>query len=113
MSAKDSIAFPTAGRIVNFVLGDGQIRPAIVCRTPDSTHETALPKLQLQVFIDRTADRQHGKHAGENSGRAAIMIIDAAGQTQKVVDAENYASQVPYADPGAMTPGSWHWPVRT
>jgi hypothetical protein len=82
---------------------------------PDArnTHDTELPNLQLQVFLNSTAHRQHGKHRGEHAGRAAIMIIDAAGQTQKVVDADNFAAQVPYADAEGKTRETWRWPLRS
>jgi hypothetical protein len=111
----DTPQTPSVGRIVHFVLGDGQLRPAIVTRDPDSRDQEVTNgkcKLQLQVFLDRTADRQHGQHEGELHGRPAIMYMEN-GFSQKCVDADDFAAQVPYDsgnDVGTYPVKTWHWP---
>lgn len=79
---------PTVGRIVHYVLTDGQHRPAIVVRAwgeePHSAPDYA-DSVNLQVFLD-------GSNDGSESG----------------VDWE---TSVRYDETG-KTPYTWHWPER-
>ncbi len=77
---------PTVGRIVHFVLTDGQVRPAIVVRV------WSPEMVNLRVFLDGTNDR------------------DVAG----ACNADGWATSVHYHEyaVGNYAPGTWFWPPR-
>ncbi len=75
---------PSLGRIVHFILPDGQHRPAIIVRIWDVV-PTDKSMVQLQVFTDGTNDRLQNV------------------EWRKSV----------HQDPAAATPGTWHEPERS
>ncbi|MDB5042150.1 MAG: hypothetical protein JWN27_2876 [Candidatus Eremiobacteraeota bacterium] len=97
---------PTAGRIVHFVLGDGQVRPAMIVRVWSAT------LVQLQVFLDGTNDTQPTQRGDHTL--AAIDNLTTTGVSQ-VCDPRGWATSVSYAAPvevGMLEPRTWFWPPR-
>ncbi|MDB5094462.1 MAG: hypothetical protein JWO85_2563 [Candidatus Eremiobacteraeota bacterium] len=76
---------PTVGRIVHFVLPDGQVRPAIIVRV------WSPEMVNLRVFLDGTNDAPDG------------------GYLQR-----EWATSVHYREyaVGNYAPGTWFWPPR-
>jgi hypothetical protein len=92
----------TAGRIVNFVLGNKEIRPAIVVK-PWSDQ-----CVQLHVFLDGMNDLQH-----DGTGKCALHAMHADGKSHyDVCGPTGWATSVQYADGAHPIPGTWHWPSR-
>jgi hypothetical protein len=79
---------PTIGRIVHFVLPNGQHRPGIVVHNwPGNDPPGGL--VQLQVFTDSDADGRYNDQLPAVSWRTSIK-----------------------QDEETMAPGTWHWPER-
>lgn len=89
---------PTVGRIVNFVMGDGEtIRPAIVVRVWSDTC------INLRAFLDGTNDSQ-------------AIKVQRDGYSLDVCAPDGWATSVVYQEPiegVASQPSTWHWPART
>lgn len=83
MGNKDAFLTQEQGGLVHFVMGDGQIRPAIIVRKFDND------LCNLQVFVDGTNDKGLVPPASLESG---LM----------------WATSVPYS--ADYEAGSWHWP---
>ncbi len=92
----------TVGRIVHFVLGSGDVRPAVVVRVwPGS--------LNLRVFLDGTNDTEL------RGGLTALDVRSDAG-VAPICTPDGWATSVEYREPveGAkLEPGTWFWPPRT
>lgn len=87
---------PTIGRIVNYVLANSDIRPAIIVRIWSDTC------VNLRVFFD-----------GSNDERAGGFEY---GSTAAAFGAE-WRTSVSYVEPPAysgleLQPNTWHWPQR-
>jgi hypothetical protein len=106
------------GRIVHFVLPNGEHRPAIVVRVwpeefPNNSHDHT--GLNLQVFLDGANDNEAYR------GMELPAKIDLLHGTMWYTNAQ-YAPPPPegerISDPGlpegvAIAPfGTWHWPER-
>ena len=87
------------GRIVHFVLPNGEHRPAIVVRVwPDEFlhNQQDTTGLNLQVFLDGTND---------NEAYAGLFLpakIDTLHGTMWYTSAQY--------DPSGIQTGTWHWP---
>jgi len=78
----------TVGRIVNYVLADGQVRPLMVTHVQGA----ALGHVNGVLFFDGSNDarvlpREHTDPAGQPYMQLAVIRYDAN-----------------------KTPGTWHWP---
>ncbi len=80
----------TVGRIVHFVMPDGDHRPAIVVRTWGGDC------VQLQVFLDGTNDLTPAENGGISREIAERGLM--------------WATSVPYSE--QPQPRTWHWPER-
>lgn len=87
----------TEGRIVHYVLEDGQNRPAIVVRAWRAGVGEGKPTgtVQLQVFLD----------GGNDTTRPDIL-----GRLYGSAEMTRWATSVPYDETRA--PHTWHWPER-
>ena len=85
----------TVGRIVHYVMPDGQYpgehRPAIVLKTWSPTC------VQLAVLVDGTNDYPHQQFKDARDGSQSIPVVWRTSVCQDEV-----------SKPG----GSWHWPER-
>jgi hypothetical protein len=89
------------GRIVHYVLKDGQHRPAIVVGVwPNEFPDNIENKtgLNLQVFLDGWNDKAHAE------GTPATMEGNSAPATKWIASAP-YCSITSHAE-------TWHWPER-
>jgi len=79
----------TEGRIVHFVLKNGEHRPAIIVNSwPHISEYVASGKVNLTVFLDGSNDRNTG-------------IVDTADGML------GWGTSVPYSE--EKLPGTWHW----
>lgn len=89
---------PTVGRIVNFTLANGEVRPAIVVRVWSASC------VNVRVFLD-----------GSNDAGGPLTIKTAEGHSYDVCDESGWATSVNYdegVDGAAPPPRTWHWPTR-
>jgi hypothetical protein len=91
------------GRLVHFVLPNGEHRPAIVVRVwpdefPNNTEEKT--GVNLQVFLDGTNDNE------AYAGLPLPAKINTLHGTMLYTSAQ-YAMT-----PDGLLPGTWHWPER-
>lgn len=97
----------TEGRMVHYVMPDGQHRPAAVVRVWDPAQVSYPPGVvNLQVMLDGTND--------------LTSLMALVGQV--VGDAGEYAREIcqrgllwrtsVHHDPTGEKPGTWHWPER-
>lgn len=88
---------PTVGRIVNFTLANGEVRPAIIVRVWNDTC------INVRVFLD-----------GSNDDAALTVHLDGA--SYDVADrVTGWSTSVCYEEPvdgAAAAPRTWHWPSR-
>jgi hypothetical protein len=88
---------PTAGRIVNYVISDGKVRPFLIVEPWGLETEGAVNGL---LFVD-----------GPNDGGKIGVIGDVDLNKNPVI----WKSSVPYQaapESGKLTPFTWHWPAR-
>lgn len=78
------------GRIVHYVMPDGQHRPGIIVRVWDSPHPGLV---NLIVFVDGTNDIKN----------QAPAVYSPTPMTE-------WKTSVVYSEDKA--PGTWHWPER-
>lgn len=78
---------PTIGRIVHYVLANGEHRPGIIVRTWPTDDE----KVNLQLFVDGSNDCAAEPQANYSTG--VIWKTSAPHDEEK-------------------KPNSWHWPER-
>lgn len=109
------------GRIVRFVLGDGQIRPAVIMDVDEYGHA-----VDLHVYI-KSVDRTAGfskhqvaeKHARYLRAIDRIKVLD----TDVIMDLGRVCSVVGEAcgviyhpfngnEGDVLIPGTWHWPPK-
>lgn len=92
------IPTPSLGRIVFYVLKDGQVRPAIVVRLgPDLSPSYPPTTVNLNVQLDGDNDGRHNGHwtgITEEEGKARVA----------------WRTSVAYSE--EPKPGTWHWPPR-
>lgn len=91
---------PSIGRIVHFVQGDGQHRPAIIVNLFQDLD--GKERVQLVVF-----------HDGANDAHTAVVQATAAG----VIDAARlscieWATSIPHNEDTPKALYTWHWPER-
>ena len=85
----------TVGRIVHYVLANGEHRPAIVVED-----WTKGQDINLQVFLDGNNDASAERHDG-----SAGAIFE-----HECIAGIAWRTSVRYADAKKKTPGTWHWP---
>lgn len=78
---------PTAGRIVNYVMKDGQVRPFLIVSATDNAPNGKL-------FYDCTND------SGNFPNQEPVNIGDGVEQLWSVTYSEE------------KKPGTWHWPTK-
>lgn len=84
---------PSIGRVVQYSLDDGTVRPAVIVQVWQSDPETAT--VNLQVLLDGSNDMGHEtKKTGVSAEEAARGM---AWRTSRQVSTE-------------PKPGRWHWP---
>lgn len=87
-----SVQDPSLGRIVHYVMLNGEIRPAIIVRVWQPIAHPSCPGMSnLQVYLD-----------GQND----VQAIAVSGPPATMWQGSVFYS----AD---MRPGTWHWPPRT
>lgn len=79
----------TEGRIVHYVLPDGQHRPAIVVRVWDRNPDDPIGCCQLQVFVDGSND--HHQISANEVGHGTVWRTSVR------------------CDEVGKAPGTWHW----
>lgn len=87
----------TVGRIVHYVMPNGEHRPAIVVRVWGDGHSGAQ-RVQLQVFTDGSND-----------------VHTPAGEHPEFVSGIYWATSVLHQEPTEEVPDperTWHWPER-
>lgn len=86
---------PTVGRIVQYTLANGSVRPAIVVHAwPDND------MVQLQVFVDGSndGDNRHGGISGVTADEGSRGLA--------------WRTSVHESKSGDPEPGCWNWPPR-
>ena len=87
----------TVGRIVHYVLANGEHRPAIV------VSETKSNIVNIQVFLDGSNDLSAELH--DNTLGAIFEHERVYGNAWRL--------SVHYANAKKKVTGTWHWPERT
>lgn len=89
----------TPGRIVHFVLPNGECRPAMVLGKPSPDDPNALT---MMLFLDWKRDQ------------AMYPFINGAPITNTSYCPILYVADVPYHEPvsGEVVFNTWHWPER-
>ena len=82
-----------------FVLGDGQIRPALVLSPPTEG------RVSLQVFLQTATDVHEGQH--EDRSLPATKMRLASGDIVNVVDDYAGAVDVPFDNSEIPVPRTW------
>lgn len=97
---------PTIGRIVHFVLANGQHRAATVVNAWDTLGDQG--RANLTVHLDQSNDVQTSQ-AGDGQYVAKFDLIpEGAGCRANGTLAVGSAEQ----DEDTKAPGTWHWPER-
>lgn len=95
---------PTVGRIVHFVLPNGEHRAAIIARVWDVSPNLD-PSVQLQVFTDGTNDAGVIPECNPPAyGTPEYGLFVAPGTV--------WRTSVHFAKAELNQPYSWHWPER-
>ncbi len=88
----------TEGRMVHFVMPNGEHRPAIITRVWDRTGSTGCAN--LSVFTDYTNDSGH--NAAERN-----LLADAGIDFSQVAGGHIWKTSQMYSE--ERKPGTWHW----
>jgi hypothetical protein len=93
----DPVAGLTEGRIVHYVLDDGEHRPAMVVKHWNPGHHDLHTRdcVNLLVFADGSNDNRPGRFGGELLPLHAPIV---------------HRTSVHFSD--EKTRGTWHWPER-
>lgn len=104
----------SVGRIVHFVMPDGQDRPALIVRTwPAAAGDT--PLIQLQVFVDGRNDEdlvREDEHGASTVWRTSVEF-DAGSRAIEGVESDDPAARILARPARPPRAGTWHWPERT
>ncbi|GGO19555.1 hypothetical protein [Deinococcus humi] len=102
---------PTIGRIVHFVLANGQHRAAMVTNAWDSPSDHP-DHCNLTVFLDQSNDLEvHRDALGANIVRVYAKNNLHAGIASDLNNGTLAAGSV-RQDEADKAPGTWHWPER-
>jgi len=90
---------PTIGRIVHYVLANGEHRPAIIVRVwpGEYGNDEVKDGINVQVFLD----------GGNDTDAALGMGYTTMDERER---GTAWRTSVRYS--GESVPGSWHWPER-
>jgi hypothetical protein len=101
---------PKIGRIVHYVLADGQHRPAMIVRVwpGEYGNDEVKDGVNLMVFLDGMND-QSASSPTVNSVMGMVSADECArGSAWRT--SVRYGAVTP--DGTGMLPGFWHWPER-
>ena len=88
------------GRIVHFILANGEHRPGIIVRVwpGEYGNEKVKDGVNLQIFLD-----------GRNDNAADTSDIGGVFEHERAYG-NAWRTSVKYADAKKKEPGTWHWP---
>lgn len=108
---------PSIGRIVHFVLANGQHRAATVVNCWPSADPTQASTANLTVHLDGCNDLQTARSNGDSFGDAAVLPGMCKPELIPQGAAALYAGSLVVGsasqDEETHAPGTWHWPERT